>query len=155
MNKETLGNSVSPRRRKLGLWLIALLLLYTIVGFLILPPIVRLVAIKQLSQQLNRQVAIKKIKFNPYALSVAVDGLMIRDPDGTPFVSWDEVYVRFQLSSVFRHAWGFKEISVDRPYVHVQMNADRSFNFSDILQKFSTNATPVAAPAPKVSASVA
>jgi hypothetical protein len=155
MNKETLRNSASPRRRKLGLWLIALLLLYTVVGFLILPPIVRLIAIKQLSEQLNRQVAIKKIKFNPYAISIAVDGLMIKDPDGTPFVCWDEVYVRFQLSSVFRHAWGFKEISLDRPYVHMQMNADRSFNFSDLLRKFSTNAAPVAAPAPKVSAPVA
>jgi len=109
MNQETLQNSVSPRRRKLGLWLIALFLLYTVVGFLILPPIVRLVAVKELSQQLNRQVAIRKIKFNPYALSVAVDGLMIREPDGTPFVSWEEVYVRFQLSSVFRHAWGSRK----------------------------------------------
>ena len=148
MNEEDLQNPVSRRRRKLGLWLIGLVLFYTVAGFLILPPIVRLVAVKELSRQLNRQVTIKKIKFNPYALSTTVDGLMIKDPDGTPFVSWDEVYVRFQLSSIFRHAWGFKVISIDRPFVHAQMNADYSFNFSDIVRKFSTNAAPASSSAP-------
>src|SRR5688572_3286572 len=39
--------------------------LYTVIGFLVLPPIVRAVAVKQLSKQLSRPVAIQKIKINP------------------------------------------------------------------------------------------
>jgi uncharacterized protein involved in outer membrane biogenesis len=151
MNKESLSNSAPARRRKPVRWLIGLLLFYTVFGFLILPPIVRLAAVRELSQQLNRHVAIQKIKINPFALSTTVYGLMIKDPDGTPFVSWDEVYVHFQLTSLFQHAVGFHTISIVNPYVHVRMNADYTFNFTDLLTKFSTNATLATAPAPKPS----
>jgi hypothetical protein len=135
-------DSISPGKRKLALWISGLLVFYTIIGFLILPPIVRSVAEKQISQQLNRKVSIQSVKINPFVLSATVDGLLIADKDGTPFVSWDEVYVNFQLSSFFGRAWVFKEISTTKPFVHVQMNKDYTFNFSDLIAKFSTNAAP-------------
>src|SRR3974390_2487882 len=90
-------NSLSPRRRKQVVWILSLLLFYAILGFLILPPIVRAIAVKQLSQQLDREVSIEKVRINPFALSTSVRGLLIKDKDGQPFISWDEVYVNFQL----------------------------------------------------------
>jgi len=140
--KAPIWNSLSPRKRKLVLWIFGLLLFYTVVGFLILPPIIRAVAVKQLSKQLDREVSIQKVKLNPFALSCTVRGLLIKDKDGEPFVSWDEVYINFQLSSFFGKAWVFKEISTTRPFVRVQMNKDYTFNFSDLVTKFSTNAAP-------------
>jgi hypothetical protein len=137
--------TLSPRKRKIIIWALALLLAYTVIGFFILPPIIRSVTAKQISRQIDREVTIQKIKLNPFALSVTVDGLLIKDKDGEPFVSWDEVYVNFQLSSLFGRAWVFSEISMVRPFVRAQMNADRMFNFSDIITKFSTNA-PAAKP---------
>jgi len=71
-----------PRKRKLIKWALWLLVLYTVIGFLILPPIVRSIAVKQLSKQLDREVTIEKIKINPFALSTTVRGLMIKDKDG-------------------------------------------------------------------------
>ena len=135
-------NSVSPRKRKLAYWFLGLLLFYTVVGFLILPPVVRSLAVKQLSKELDRKVTIEKIEINPFALSTTVRGLLINDKDGQPFISWDEVYVNFQLSSLFTKAWTFDEISTSKPYVRVQMNRDYTFNFSDLITKFSTNAAP-------------
>jgi type II secretory pathway component PulM len=60
-----LWRMLSPRERKIALWIFGLLALYTLVGFFVLPPIIRSVAVKQLSQQLGREVAIEKIKINP------------------------------------------------------------------------------------------
>lgn len=132
-------NLLSPRRRKLILWVLGLVLFYAVAGFLILPPIVRSVAAKQISKQLDREVSIEKVKINPFVLSTTIRGLLIKDKDGEPFISWDEVYVNFQLSSFFGHAWVFKEISTTKPFIRVQMNKDYTFNFSDIIAKFSTN----------------
>jgi hypothetical protein len=146
MMKAHLGSSVSPRRHKIARWIVGLLFLYAILGFFVLPPIIRAVAVKQLSRQLNREVSIEKVKINPFALSTTVRGLLIKDKDGQPFISWDEVYVNFQLSSFLGHAWVFKEISVTKPYARVQINQDYTLNFSDLVAKFSTNA-PSAAPA--------
>jgi len=133
-------NSLSPKRRRLVKWIAGLLLFYIVAGFLIVPPIVRSVAQKQLAKQLGREVLIQKVKFNPLALSATVRGFLIKDTDGSAFVSWDEVYVNFQLSSFLGRPWVFKEISTSRPLLRVQMNRDGTFNFSDILARFSTNA---------------
>src|SRR5690349_15662575 len=108
-------NFLSPRQRKLTFWIFGLLVFYTVLGFLILPPVIRVVAVKQLSKQLDRPVSIQKVKLNPFVLSATVRGLLIQDKVGEPFVSWVEVYVNLQLSSFLGHAWVFQEISTTRP----------------------------------------
>lgn len=138
---------LKPRQRKVLRWAFGLVLLYAVVGFLILPPMVRHVAARQLARRLGRDVSIGQVKINPFALSATVRGLLIKERDGAPFVSWDELYVNLQLSSFLGHAWVFKEISLSKPFVHVQMNDDSTFNFTDIIARLATNA-PVAAPKP-------
>jgi hypothetical protein len=140
--KSNFWSSLSPRKRKLAIWIFFVLFFYAILGFLILPPVIRAVAVKQLSKQLDREVSIEKIKINPFAFSTTIRGLLIKDKDGQPFVSWDEVYVNFQLSSFFGKAWVFKEISTTKPFVRAQMNKDGTFNFSDLVAKFSANTAP-------------
>jgi hypothetical protein len=142
-------DSLSARRRKLLFWILGLLLFYTVAGFLVLPPIIRAVAVKQLSKQLDREVSIQKVKLNPFAFSTAIRGLLIKDKNGEPFISWDEVYVNFQLSSFLGHPWVFKKISVTGPFARVQLNKDGTYNFSDLITKFSTtNAAPAPPKAP-------
>jgi len=85
--KANLLKSFKPRTRKLFYWALGLVLFYTVTGFLILPPIIRSVAVSQISKQLGREGSIQQIKINPYAMSVSVRGLLIKDLDGEPFVS--------------------------------------------------------------------
>ena len=139
---------LTTRKFKALLWVCGLVLFYAVAGFLILPPIIRSVAVTQLSRQLDREVSIEQVKINPFACSTTVRGLLIKDRDGEPFISWDEVYVNFQFSSLFGHAWVFKEISTSKPFLRVQMNRDYTFNFSDLIAKFATNAPGPARPAP-------
>src|SRR6185503_2635837 len=94
------------------------------------------------AKELGREVSIQKVKLNPYVLSVTIRGLLIKDKDGQPFVSWDEVYVNFQLSSFFGKPWVFKEIRTTKPFIRLQLNKDYTLNCSDILAKAAnTNAT--------------
>src|SRR6266404_559537 len=134
---------LAPRTRRRLRWALALLLFYAIFGFLILPLIVRAVAVKQLSKQLQREVTIRHVRINPFVLSATVRGLLVKDPDGEPFISWEEFHGNFQLSSFFGKAWVFKEIRASQPYLRVQINKDYSLNFLDLVKKFSS-ATPAA-----------
>ncbi len=149
--KSNFWSSLSPWKRKVALWVSGILIFYAVFGFLILPPIVRVVAVKQLSKQLGREVSIEKVKINPFAFSASVRGFLIKDKDGQPFVSWDEVYVNLQFSSFFGHGWVIKDISVSKPFARVRVNKDSTFNFSDIIAKFATNA-PAPPPKPVVAA---
>jgi hypothetical protein len=134
-----------PLRRKIIVWIFALVAIYTFVGFVVVPPIVRIVAVKELSRQLGRPVSIKQVMVNPYAFSAMVRGFAIKETNGQPFVSWQEVYVNFKFWSLFEKTWVIQEISVSQPRLQVARNRDGTFSFSDIVNHFPTNA-PVAKP---------
>ncbi|MCX7857899.1 MAG: hypothetical protein N2513_07995 [Deltaproteobacteria bacterium] len=52
--------------------------LFSVLGFFILPPILKSVLTKELSRALNREVSIRKIKVNPYVLSLTAMGLRLK-----------------------------------------------------------------------------
>jgi len=79
--------SISRRTRKLVAWLAAAVLFYTY-WFFSFAAIIRHVAVKELSEQLGREVSIRQVKLNPYDFSTTICGLMIKDHDGQPFLSW-------------------------------------------------------------------
>ncbi|HEV2319966.1 MAG TPA: DUF748 domain-containing protein, partial [Verrucomicrobiae bacterium] len=139
--KTTYWTTLASWKRKLILWVLGLLLFYSIAGFFILPPIIRAVAVKELSRDLDRKVTIQKVRVNPFAPSLAIRGLRVQDKDGQPLLSWDEVYVNFELSSVFRHAWTFRVIRVTNPFARAQMNKDYTYNFSDLVGKYAGSGT--------------
>ncbi len=122
------------------LWAVGLVVFYTITGFLILPPIIRSVVEKRLSRELNREVSITKLKLNPYAMTATIRGFLIKDKDGQPFVSWDEVYANLQFYSLLTRTLVFTEIRTKQPYLRVQVNKDYTLNFSDILGKIANEA---------------
>ncbi len=136
-------SSRSGRRLK---WVAGLFLFYTVFGFVILPLIVRKVAVSQLSKQLGRQVQIESLRINPFALSGSIRGLRITDPDGETLLGWKEVYGNFQLSSFFGKPWVFREVRVVGPTARFQINPDRSLNVSDLIAKFSSPQTNAATP---------
>jgi uncharacterized protein involved in outer membrane biogenesis len=112
------------------------LVIFTIFGFFGLPPILKSVLTKQLSQNLHRDVTIREVKFNPYVLSLTVRDLLVKDR-GNPqaFFSFEELYVNLQLMSAFRLAPVIKEITLKKPFINVVRNQDLSYNFSDLMEK--------------------
>src|SRR5258706_215871 len=96
---------LSPGRKKAVIWVAAVWLLHTMLGFFILPLFVRAIAVKELSKRLDRAVLLQKVQINPYTLSATVRGLLVKDRDGEPLVSWDEAYVNFQWTSLLSRVW--------------------------------------------------
>ena len=111
-------------------------MVFTIVGFFVLPPIVKSILTKKLSENLHREVTIQQLKINPYALSLTVRGFLVKERTGSEtFVSFDELYVNFQSISVLRMALVLKEIRLKQPYIRILHNEETSYNFSDLLEK--------------------
>jgi len=106
------------------------IVLFSLSGFFILPPIVKSVALNQLSEKLKREVTIQSLKINPFLLSLTVRGFAVREPR-TPetFVSFDEFYLNFQAMSIFKRGIIVKEIRLTKPYVNIKRNEDLSASF--------------------------
>src|SRR5262245_59705756 len=121
---------LSPRARKWLLWSAVLFVCYSLIGFLALPAIIKWQLVKRLPEITKRQAAVRQVKFNPWALSLTVRGLDLQEPDARPFASWEELYVNFQVSSLFRWAWTFKEIRLVKPFGEIILLKDGRLNFS-------------------------
>jgi uncharacterized protein involved in outer membrane biogenesis/outer membrane protein OmpA-like peptidoglycan-associated protein len=139
----------APRKRhpvrKILLWSAALVLLYAIVGFFVVPPILKSILTRQLSEQFHRQTTIEEIRMNPFALTCRVRGLSIKDRDGSgPFISFKELYVNLEAASLIK--WGpvLREVRLTAPYLMLVRKEDLSYNFSDLLQDFAAKPQPEA-----------
>jgi len=119
------------------------LLIFTVAGFFILPPVIKSVLVDKLSQIIQRPVSIQEIKINPYRLTVTIGGLEIKEKSGTDkFMSFDELYVNLEASSIIRRSLVITEIKLTKPYVRIIRNSDLSYNFSDLLKQTKSEKEP-------------
>jgi uncharacterized protein involved in outer membrane biogenesis len=139
MVKELKGiyeNKIRPRIRKILIGLLAFFVVFTLVGFFVLPPLVKSILTKELSENLHREVTVDQIRINPYTLSITARGLRIKDRmSAETFVSCDEIFINLESLSALRMALILKEIRFTKPYVKITRNQDLSYNFSDLLEK--------------------
>ncbi|MHC1767729.1 MAG: DUF748 domain-containing protein [Verrucomicrobiia bacterium] len=130
-----------PRARKWSIWVGGALVVYLLVGFFLVPVVIKWQLLKQLPPATHRSASVRQVKFNPLALSLTIRGLGLAETNGQPFVSFEEFYANFQLSSLFRLAWTFDRISLTDPRTVIVLGEDGRFNFADLLEP-STNAPP-------------
>ncbi len=117
----------------------AFLLVVAVGGFFIAPPVLKNVLVKKLSQTLHRPAAIREIAVNPFALSVSVRGFVLNDRNGAdPFLSFDELYLNLEAVSLFRGGPIFKQVRLERPFLHVARTDANTYNFSDLLEEFAS-----------------
>ncbi|PTX91692.1 DUF748 domain-containing protein [Opitutus sp. ER46] len=123
----------------------SLLAVFSLVGFVILPPIVKSQLEQRASAALGRRVSVEKVRLNPYALSLTLENFAIQEADGkTRFLGWRRLYVNFDALSSLWGEWVLSEVALDGFYARGVLNADRSLNVSDLLARL---ASPSAAPA--------
>ena len=128
-----------PRSRRRLTIVATLLLLYTVTGFLIVPAVIKSQLLKRLPDLTHRQVTVDQVRFNPYALSLTVRGFALKETNGTDFAGFGEFYINFELISIFKRGFVFKEIHLISPSAHLVLNADGTPNFANLL---STNPPP-------------
>jgi hypothetical protein len=133
---EIYKNKLRPHFKKIFIGLIIFFVVFTLLGFFVLPPILKSILTKKLSENLHRSVTINQIKINPYALSIAVRGLTIKDKDSSEtFVSCDEFFLNLQSVSIPKMALILKEVRLTNPFIKIARHPDKSYNFSDLMGK--------------------
>jgi uncharacterized protein involved in outer membrane biogenesis len=129
-----LGDFARRRGKTLLIWAAALLAAFAAAGFFLIPPILKSVLTTQLSTALHREVAIREVRFNPFALSATVRGFTVKEAKGAgTFASFEELYVNLETSSLFRWGVVIGEVRLTRPFIRVLRHPDETYNFSDLL----------------------
>lgn len=124
--------------RKKILWTaLGLAALYSVVGFFVTPPILKGQLEAKLSQALRRPVSVEAVRVNPFVPSLSVRGLAVREREGDAlFAGFEELYVNVAAwSSLVRLAPVVEELSLAKPVLNVRRDADRRYNFQDLLER--------------------
>ena len=125
-----------PRLRRAIVWFVIAVLLVGLVGFLVLPPLARPALERSLSTALDRKVTIERLKVNPFALSATLSNVTVGERGvGPPMATVAELYASTGISSLFRWAPVLRELRLTQPYLHLVRNADKSYNFQDLLDE--------------------
>lgn len=126
-----------PGLRRHGLRLLIAFAVLGVLGFLVLPPIVKALMLDRLSLALHRTVTVERVHINPYTLTVQVDGVAVREREGEETVAgFDSLYLNLQLSSLLRGGPVFSEIRLAGPSLKLVRLPDRRYNFSDLIDEF-------------------
>jgi len=113
----------------------SILALYAIIGFLVLPPLVKPRLVQAVEEYTGRQVTLGDLRINPFALSVTLDDFHLRDRDSVDLVRFARVHVNYEILSLLRSAYVFSELRVDTPYIAARVFADGKLSIHDILER--------------------
>ena len=121
------------KRTFLGV-ILFLVALYAFFGFALLPIHVQSLLTKELKKAFQREVTVDHVVTNPFALSMAVEGLKIMEDDGsTVLLSFKRVYGNIQSMSLIRRAVVIREIAVIEPFARVERFADGTVNLQALI----------------------
>jgi len=113
--------------------IVAAVVLYALIGFIVVPWIVKGQIEKQSLQILKRQATVEKVRCNPFTLSLTIEGFSIPDRPGSVLLSWDRLYANAELSSLFRWAATLQELRIERPYVALRRFEDGAVNVLEVM----------------------
>ena len=123
----------------LGLW---------IVTWLVVPPLVKWQAPKQLSSVLGREVTLGGVDFHPWALEVvlhdlavaaapAASGAAAPSTSAVPLLHVTRVRANVALSSIFRRAPVIEAIDVDQARIALARTAPGHYDIDDLIRRFA------------------
>jgi hypothetical protein len=138
---------LSPRQRRRLIAAFVCVALFALVGFFVLPPIVKAQLEKRASAELGRTVTVERVRLNPFALSLTLEKFDIKEKDGRDsFIGWDRLYVNFEALASLTGDWVLGDVELEGFRSAVAIKTDGSFNFSDLVArlKASSAASPAA-----------
>lgn len=120
---------------------VAALLLFVI---LVLPGIVRSVAIEKIESATGRKASISRITLNPFTLTAGITGFHLTERSGgKAFLNFSSARLKVSPASLTRRALIVSNISVTRPYVHLVRTGPNTYNFSDLIKPGKPESKPV------------
>lgn len=111
------------------------LILYSIIGFLLLPFAIRWYVPKYFQENMQYRASLAKVRFNPFLLTFEARGFSLAQADGSPLASFDRFFINYKMLGLFRRAVAFREISLERPVLNVVFEPDGSMNLQKLFPK--------------------
>lgn len=107
---------------------------YALLGFLIVPALIKAHLPETVQQQTGKPATVSAVKFNPFTFELLVQGFEMTEPAGEKIIALQDLYVNFSTWSSIRHwAVAFDKIYLNQPFVDIVVRKDGSLNLIDLV----------------------
>lgn len=113
----------------------SLVAIYSLIGFYLIPTILKWKLPEIIQQETGRKTRVEKIKFNPFLLSASLKGFEIQELKGQPFAAFDNFDIDINAwQSIRQSELVFDKIWLNKLFVHVAKQKNGEFNFKDLIK---------------------
>jgi hypothetical protein len=117
---------------------------YTLAGFFFAPWLVRHYVPKIVQEQIQKQAVIGEVRINPYLFKVEATDFRMQEVDGQPIASFKRLFVDFELKSLFKWAWTFRQVRLAGPHVNAVIAKDGTLNLASLAPPSEATSQPAA-----------
>ena len=109
-----------------------LIALYSLIGFALLPYLIKAYGIPAVSEQIKHPVVLREAAFNPFSLALRLNGLEVRDQNQTAMLGFEELFVDLRAVTLFARKVAFDEIRVVMPFVAARVDSEGKLNLMSL-----------------------
>src|SRR5262245_36807286 len=120
--------------------------LYALAGFKLAPKLVRSQAIEFVRTNYGRELKIGEVRVQPFKLQIEIRDLAFPDDDGATMLGFERFFADFELSSIWKRAWYFRDVEFDAPLVRAVVRPQGAMNLADLAIETPPEAGAPAAP---------
>ncbi|MDE1164490.1 MAG: DUF748 domain-containing protein [Pseudomonas sp.] len=113
--------------------IVALIAVYSLLGFLILPGIGLRIANQQLANYSTVPAHLDRLEFNPFSLELTLWGLRLGAP-GNEQVAFERLYANVQLDSLWTRALHLEAVELDKPRTELLFDKDGTLNLAQLFK---------------------
>ncbi|WAK01522.1 DUF748 domain-containing protein [Methylobacter sp. YRD-M1] len=112
------------------------LAVYAVVGFYVVPAVLKSKLPDVIEQQTGRKASIEKIRFNPFSLFASLEGIKVQEKNGQPFAAFDHFHFNVNaLESIKQSVLVIDDVRLEKPFVHIVRQKSGGFNFTDLIKE--------------------
>ncbi|UZA70889.1 DUF748 domain-containing protein [Pseudomonas viridiflava] len=112
--------------------LLTVIVLYSLLGFFILPGIALRVANQQLANYSTAPAKIERLEFNPYTLELTLWGLNIGTP-GQEQIAFEKLYANLQFDSLWTRALHLQRVELLQPKTELLFDKQGKLNLAQLF----------------------
>ncbi|MGM0787940.1 MAG: DUF748 domain-containing protein, partial [Thermodesulfobacteriota bacterium] len=128
--------------RRIRFWLVAVVILYMFVGFLVLPWVATSFAVNTVADDLGRDLRIGAVHTNPFTLTLEVEDLALDDVDGQELIGFERLFVDLAWSSLFKWTAVIPTARLEGARVHEEQFDSGVTRFTRLLSEFKRRPLP-------------
>lgn len=111
------------------------LAVYGLLGFIILPLVLKPQLIKIVEENTNAHILVDSVYFNPFIFKLALSDVQLQSLENSPLVTFKTFLVNLEPTSLFYGALHIKTIQLKEPKIHLTYNKDKTLNLLNIIKK--------------------